>query len=642
MTRRLVWALVAVSATAAAQDLRLAAPFADHAVVQRDAPLPVWGTAAPGTDVTVELADAAASGTADAEGAWRVELPALPLGGPYTLTARAGAATVTSEDVHVGDVYLCTGQSNMAIPVSRSLNAAAEMRVATDSTLRMMTIPTVADPTPQQWLPDEASWEVASPETVASWSAVCTYFARDLRPTYEGPIGLIVSAWGGSNIRAWLDEAAVRAVGGHDDALEALQLYTQDEPAAQQVFGETWETWWRARSGDAPGTEPWQPDAGADWAAAPAGLGDWTQWDDLRGYTGMVWFRTTVSLTAEQAAQGATLHIGAVDEVDETWLNGEVVGNTFGYGTERTYPIPAGTLREGENVLVTNVLNTWATGGLIGDDGVRALMLADGTRIPLGDWRYEPAPRGDQPPGAPWQSVTGLTTIHNAMVAPLDGLGLRGVLWYQGESNTTEGATYRAELAALVDQWRRMFGDDLPAFVVQLAGFGSLPTAPPGESGSAEVREGQRLVAHHDPRVGLATAVDVGDVADIHPLDKQAVGRRLAQSARALVYGEPVEPSGPGPLRADHQGDEVVVHVGGVTDHLVVYGDARPIGFELCGVEAGTCRYVVARLDGASIVLSGALASDVRVRHAWADHPIVTVFDGSDRPLVPFDVPIGP
>lgn len=634
-----------LAASAAAQDARplLDAPFQDHAVLQRDAPIRVWGAAAAGETVTVELAGATASAEADASGRWSAELPARPAGGPYALTARAsGGAAQTAEDVHVGDVFLCTGQSNMEVPVSRSLYAPFEIRAATDGRIRMLTIPHVASPVPQDTLPATVAWEVGSPETVGDWSASCYYFARDLRRSgalpEDVPVGLITAAWGGSGIRSWMGADALAAVGGYDEALDILDLYTRDEAAAQQALGQTWEAWWRDQTSGGAGAEPWQPTAGAAWAEAPAGLGDWTQWDDLVGFTGMVWFRTTVELTAEQAAQDAALHLGAVDEVDQTWINGHVVANTFGYGTERTYTIPADLLREGENVVVMNVLNTYATGGLIGDHALRALQLTDGTRLPLDDWRYLPVRDAvGAPPRAPWESVGGLSTIHNAMTAPLHGLGLRAALWYQGESDTQSGDEYEALLRALIDHWRRQYGADLPVLVVQLPNYGPLPTAP-GESGWAEVREAQRLATMGDPRAGLAVTIDVGDPRDLHPANKQAVGARLARAGRHAIYGEDVTPSGPLPVRAERRGDAVVISFEDVTDGLVVYGDARPIGFELCGAEGGTCRYAIARVEGDSVVLEvedGQPAE--RVRYAWADSPIVTLFDGSGLPVGPFE-----
>ena len=647
--RPLLLVLLAAALPSWAQDAPLLGDvFQDHAVVQRDAPIPVWGTAAPGEAVTVEFAGATAEAVAGADGAWSATLPALPAGGPYALAARAASgAAQTAEDVLVGDVFLCTGQSNMVFTVSASTFGAFAARQMGDDHVRMMTIPTVASPTPLDAFPDSVAWEVATPETVGGWSAVCSFFARDLRagPLADVPIGLITAAWGGSAIRSWTSAEALADLGGYDSAVETLRLYATDEPAAQQRFGREWEVWWRGRTGDAASAEPWQPASGAAWDVAPAGLGDWTQWDDLGGFTGMVWFRTTVDLTAEQAAGGAALDLGAVDEVDQTWVNGRPVANTFGYGTERTYELAPGVLQEGENTVVVNVLNTYATGGLIGDHGLRALRLADGTRLPLETWRYRPVRDAvGPPPRAPWESVGGLGTLHNAMVAPLRDVGLRGVLWYQGESDTERGDAYEGLLRALMGHWRGQFGGPaptLPVLVVQLPNYGPWPTSP-APSGWAEVRDAQRLATADDPAAATVVTIDVGDRGDLHPPNKRAVGARLARAARHVIYGEPVAPVGPTPARAERRGDAVVVTFEDVEGELVAYGGAGPIGFELCSADAQVCRYVEARVDGDAVRIPVGDAPAARVRYAWADSPIVTLFDGADLPVGPFELAVSP
>lgn len=642
-------ALICAPGNAAAQDGGglLGSIFQNHAVFQRDVPVSIWGEARAGDTVVIEMAGASATATADDMGRWSAELPAMRAGGPHVLlvTTSSGASS-TAEDILIGDVFLCSGQSNMVLPVSRTLNAPFEAMRANDSGIRMVTIPNVSSPVVRGEYDYRLQWEVASPETVPDWSATCYYFARDLRkgPLEETPVGLITAAWGGSGIRPWMNAAALRSVGGYDDSLDMLQMYTKDESAAQVAFGRVWEAWWEERSGDSGMNAPWQPGVGREWPAAPEGLGDWTAWDGLNGFTGMVWFRTVVDLAAEQASADATLVLGGVDEVDETWINGHVVGNTFGYGTERVYTIPAELLREGPNVIVTNVLNTYAAGGLTGDHSVRALHLADGGRIPLADWQYDPVRGGDgYPPRAPWEAVAGLSTIHNGMVAPLRDYGLRGVVWYQGESDTGGSTRYADLLRALIAQWRGQFGTTdppLPALVVQLPNYGSWP-AQPGESGWAEIRQAQCMAVVDDPFAAVVVTLDVGDPHDLHPANKQAVGRRLARAATGMIYGDGGSPSGPMPVSAEWEDRNVVVTFGGATVGLVAYGGASPLGFEVCGDDTGSCRYADARVEGLQVrVLANGDSAITRIRYAWADSPIVTLFDAAGLPVGSFDLAI--
>ncbi|HEX7071148.1 MAG TPA: sialate O-acetylesterase [Rhodothermales bacterium] len=632
---------------AAARDASplLHALFQDHVVLQRDAPIPVWGHAASGSTVTVTLAGNSAKATADASGRWAVELPALPAGGPHSLEASDGSSKQSVSDVLVGDVFLCSGQSNMEWPVNLTPNAQSEVAASTNDRIRMLKVGLDATPEPRETFSAPVQWQLASPETVGGWSAVCYYYAREIQKTVDVPIGLVNASWGGTDIRAWMSAEALASVGGYESDLALLEQYRSNPTAAQAAFGKIWEDWWRKVSGDAPGSEPWQPAVGREWPAAPAQLADWKQWgvDDLRGHNGMLWHRTTFTLTEDQAKQDGVLLLGGVDEVDQTFLNGHAVGNTFGWGTPRRYDVPANILKSGENVLVVNILNTWGQGGLTGDAPRSFLPAGDSTvAIPLDGWQYAKVPiELGFGPRTPWESVGGRTTIHNAMTAPLGSFRFRGALWYQGESNTGEGYAYEGLMRALMAQWRDQFGDpELPVLIVQLANYGRIPTAPT-ESGSAEVREAQRRAAAADPHAAIAVTIDIGDPDDIHPRNKQEVGRRLARAARNVIYGEDIAPSGPVPASAKRSGSSVIVSFSDVQGHLEDHDEGALTGFELCGAERGSCHFATATIDGNNVRLRGSSAVDaVRVRYCWGDSPFCTLRDGSGLPAGPFEIPI--
>ncbi|SOD55034.1 sialate O-acetylesterase [Pseudoxanthomonas wuyuanensis] len=626
----------------------LHAMFQDHAVLQRDRPIHVWGRAQPGEEVRLAFAGKRARGRAGSDGRWQVQLPALKAGGPHALTVSTDSgATQTVHDVLVGDVWLCSGQSNMELPVWRSLDARAEIAGAGSDSIRLLTVPKAGSVRPQDGFAEPASWQRTTPDTLRDFSAACFYFARELQKHVDVPMGLINAAWGGSRIQAWTSGAALRMTGGYDDALDVLEQYAGDPLAAAERWGGIWSRWWQGRAGTAAGDEPWSsaPAAAAGWRNAPRELGPWEQWGvpELAAYDGMVWYRTTVKLSAQQAAQDAVLALGPIDETDMTWVNGRAVGSTYGPGAGREYPLPRGLLREGDNVIAINVLDTYRDGGIAGPASAHAVRLKDGSRIPLSaGWTYRAAPGFDWPPSAPWQSAAGLSTLHNGMIAPLGRYGLRGALWYQGESNTGNGAGYGALLQTLREDWRARFGADLPLLVVQLAGYG-MPAAQTGESDWAALREAQRLAAAEDPRTGLAVAIDIGDRYDIHPPNKQELGRRLARAARHVVYGEKLPPSGPVPLAASREGEAVVVSFGDVSGGLAAYGADQPVGFELCAAAAGTCRYARAEIRGNQVLLRAPLAAPaVRVRYGWADSPVVNLFDGAGLPAGPFEIPIPP
>jgi sialate O-acetylesterase len=303
--------------------------------------------------------------------------------------------------------------------------------------------------------------------------------------------------------------------------------------------------------------------------------------------------------------------------------------------------LPRGTLKAGENVIAVNVLDTYSFGGLAGPV---ALQFADGSTVRLdNEWRYQLPPAGiEEPPRPPWDPTGGKTALYNAMIAPLGDLSMRGVAWYQGEANTGTSSTYQDLLTRFMADWRGKFGAELPFLMVQLANYGQPPTAP-AESGWAEVREAQRLAVANDVHAGLAIAIDIGERYDIHPSNKQEVGRRLARAARRVVYGEQIAPSGPVALSARRNGTNVVVTFGGVADHLIAYSADGPIGFELCTRDAGSCRYAEASIEGERVYLdAAAFAAATRVRYCWADSPVCTLFDTSRLPAGPFQIQVQP
>lgn len=618
--------------------------FQDHAVLQRDQPITVWGQAAPGTPVTVTFAKQNIKAHPDANGHWRATLRPLPAGGPYQMTVQAGQRTQTLQDLQIGDVWLCSGQSNMELPVWRALNADGEIAAATHPGIRLFTVPKHAATSPQENFHDTVAWAPVTPGTVRDFSAACYYFARELQKTVNVPMGLIQAAWGGSRIEAWSSADALRAQGGMDTALDLLALSARDAAAANAAWGRHWAHWWTSRPGVTPGDALWQPGTRGDWRDAPATLGAWERWGvpALADYNGMVWYRSQVTLTAAQAAQAATLELGSVDETDMTWVNGVGVGSQYAPGEPRSYPLPPGLLKAGTNHIVINVLDTWADGGLAGPASAHALRFGDGSRVQLdARWQYLSSPGADTPPLAPWHAATGLSTLYNGMIAPLRNPALRGMVWYQGESNTADGLGYATRLRTLRDDWRRQFGAHTPLLIVQLAGYGQPPEAPV-ESGWAEVREAQRRVAAEDPHSGLAVAIDIGDAYDIHPPNKQELGRRLARLARHVVQGEAgVPPSGPSARGATRTSSEVRVHFDDVSGALVTTGAQRPIGFELCAADGLPCTYADADLDGHDVVLRSAAAQTAsRVRYCWADGPICTLRDRSGSPAGPFELVI--
>ena len=636
---------ISIAMPASAQEPLLNVIFQDHAVLQRDKPIHVWGSASPGAKITVSIAQTSAQAQADSTGHWEATLPAMQAGGPYTLAA--GTDTGASEkvnDVLVGDVWLCSGQSNMVLAQKYTLDASVASP-ATDNTLRLMTVDANTSAAPLAAFPATVKWQVASPTTVPDFSGACYYFGHDLQRTEHVPMGLVVSAWNGANITTFMSDAALRKIGGYDGGLDALKLYAADTKAGIEHWGNVLEGWWREHQKLQVGAEPWNPASNVvDWQTAPAGLGDWMSWGlpALAHFTGNVWFRTTVTLTAAQAAQDAELSLGNLNEEDETWVNGTFIGDTFGYGTARLYKLPAGTLHKGENHIAVNILCTYRGCGLLGPAENRSIRFKDGTAAALGTaWRYQIVPTTvGQAPRAPWGAVAGLGMVYNAMIAPLTPYAFRGVAWYQGESNTGGPNEYRDLLSGMMTDWRTKFGSDLPFLIVQLPDYGPAPVKPEASSW-AELRDAQRAAVTADTNAALAVTIDIGAHYGLHPANKEEVGRRLALAARRLVYKETSVATGPTAVRAIRHLNSVIVSFANIDNGLVAYDASEPIGFELCGPIQASCRYATARIHADAVWLAiPTKFSPTHVRYCWADGPICTLFDGARLPAGPFDLPI--
>lgn len=622
----------------------LASIFGDHVVLQRDRPINIYGNARAGEEVTVTLSGATLRTTADASGRWRLAMPALAAGGPHTLTARTTDRQQIANDVLVGDVWLCSGQSNMEWSVRNTLNADNEALFSTNDSIRMVTIPRFASVTPRVDFDSKLEWKIAGPETTPHFSAVCYYTVRELKKTVNVPMGMVVSSWGGTRIETWLSREKLKELGGNDAGLDLLAEYARDTPAAMRHWGEHFQKWWLSQP-STQGKQPWTVRGDGEWKPAPSVEKTWEEWGvpTLTNYDGMVWYRAHVTLTKAQAKQAATLALGTLNDVDLAWVNGRAMGSGFGEGGH-AYPVPANLLKAGGNTIVVNVFNMWGSGGLTGPASGRQLRLADGTNVALDGWEYQMPPRGLSAPRAPWEPIAGINILYNGMIAPLGPFGLRGVQWYQGEANAwiDDARRYQPQLQGLFADWRRQFEAPLPFLVVQLANFGQLTTGPV-DSGWGQLRDAQRRAVEADGNAGLAVTIDIGNRDDIHPQNKQEVGRRMAKAARKIVYGEKISGWGARPVSAQRTDDGVRVKFADVDGHLLVVGSKDPAAFEWCREGANACHLVSAKLQGDEVLLDvpkRVAEVPTRIRFCWADSPICNLYNSAGLPVGPFELPI--
>ncbi len=631
--------------------LRLASVLTDHMVVQREQPVTLWGWAAPGSHVTATADGRSASATADEHGRWSLELDPLPAGGPYAITVAAGDRTETLDDVLSGDVWLASGQSNMEWPLQNTDRGAESIAAADIPGLRLLT---VGRAQPAEPAPDITTrgWAVSAPGSASGFSAVGFHFGRLLHEELGVPIGVINASWGGSPVESWMPERALREAGRYSAILGRMEAYNAaaaNAAAGAQAAQQNWAAFigelYASGADLGEGYEAAGLDDGA-WPEIPVpGRWETTVAPDLDG---IVWFRRTIDLPAAWEGKPARLALGAIDDFDQTFVNGVAVGGTDpsvpnAYQRRREYDVPPGVLRAGKNVVAVRVIDVSGGGGFSGS-GEDLRLTGDGLEpVALdGRWRYAVAADAEAEgwPSPPWILPGSLdpmyrpVAMYNGMIAPITPLPIRGVIWYQGETNTGRSEQYRHLFPLFIESWREAFGNpDLPVLFVQLANY-MQRAEQPGESGWAELRDAQ-AAALALPKTGMATAVDLGEADDIHPRNKLDVARRLAANALAIEYGRDVPHRGPTPAEIAFEGREARVrfeHAAGLTT-----GDGRPPqGFALA--ERGKpFRRAEARIEGDTVVLTAeGVEHPAEIRYAWADNPDVNLYNEHGFPATPF------
>ena len=603
--------------------------FADGAVLQRDVPMRVWGWATPGARIQVRLDGAAASATAAADGRWQAQLPAHAAGGPYVLEVEGDGTRRRIGDVLVGDVWLASGQSNMEWPLAQARDGAREVAAANDPQLRHFKVPKSWALQPAQRLAG-GEWKAATPDNAGTFSAVGYFFARELRKSTGVPIGIIDSSWGGSAIQAWMDAASQ----GMDTAQTERGIAEMQAKDAQTLAAvkQRIARWPAVRDGAEQWRAPDLDDSG--WDRIPVDR-NWES-SGYDGMDGIAWYRTSFTLSAAQAKTGVTLGVGQVDDSDVTYVNGQAVGRTENrWNLPRVYAVPAAVLKPGRNQIAVQVTDLSGGGGLHGDAGERFVQLGDGTRLPLQEWRFRPAKvsvtlddgRNQQP-----------TLLYNRMIHPLQSFAVKGVIWYQGESNAyAYGALrYRDQFAALIRSWRQERGQpQLPFLWVQLANFQA--GSDKGDlSPWAQLRESQSKTLAL-PATAQAVTIDIGNPTDIHPTNKQDVGHRLALAARRVAYGETLVYSAPTFQDAEFAAHAARLRFDPMGSALAVRGGGPLRGFSVAGADR-RFHPAQARIEGDSVLVESAeVAQPQAVRYAWSENPAeANLVNREQLPVSPF------
>jgi sialate O-acetylesterase len=645
--------------TASAQ-VRLPQLIGDHMVLQRDIPVNIWGWAAPGEKIEVRFAGRRYKAKAAGDSSWQVKLEAMKAGGPYDMDIR-GSNDITLKDILIGDVWFCSGQSNMVLTMERVKEKYPEEIATADyPQIRNFFVPTLADVAGSRRDLPHSAWVEASPKNVLGFGATTWFFAKQLFQKYHVPIGIINSSVGGTPIEAWINAEGLKDLGPYAERVARLKdtAYVDSlmHPSRMRRMGGEDHPYPRTDRGLA-GPVKWY-----DTSYTPVGWhrfwlpGYWAD-QGVRGLNGVVWFRKEIEVPASMAGKPAKLFVGRIVDADETYVNGFKVGNITYQYPPRRYEVPAGLLKAGENLLVVRITNTAGKGGFVPE---KRYELTDGiTHIGIrGDWQYKvgqvfpqresdarPGQRGAGGPteGSLFSAQKEPAALYNAMVAPAIKEGIKGFLWYQGEDNAGNPGDYRLLLPALIADWRSKWGEgELPFLYVQLPNYGEAQYLP-GESGWAELRQAE-LEALSIPNTGMAVTIDIGEWNDVHPLDKKDVGERLALAAEKVAYDEhDLVYSGPIYRSSTPGGDSIVLSFTDTGSGLMVKGSEGLHGFAIAGADKKFV-WAEARVEGDRVVVS---SEDVPhpefVRYAWADNPEdANLYNKEGLPASPFRTDPGP
>lgn len=604
--------------------------FSENAVLQRDRPLTIWGWANSKADVTVKFDGGTRVLRAADDGYWSVPIRPRRAGGPYTLEVSSGQQTQTRRNLMFGDLWLCSGQSNMEWPLNATNNAAAEKAAANFPNIRLLTVPKAVRSVPIDNF--EADWKVCGPETVGDFSAVGYFFGRKLNQDLKVPIGLIDSSWGGTPAQTWVSKPALQTLPFMEKPLAGFEQSLTDETSIFEKMEVWWQNdvgtkalWWKTETDDA----NWQ-------SVAQPGAWETTGFAD---FDGVMWLRREVNVPAAWVGQDLKLSLGAIDDSDTTYWNGEAAGATQSYNSPRVYNINQSLVRAGRNVIAIRVLDSGGAGGLTGPADALFLQHGDDKIALTGAWKMQPSSKLADMPALPQAEVNqnSPTTLYNGMINPLFPGQIKGAIWYQGESDAGRAQQYQTLLPTLINDWRTRFGQTtgapMPFYIVQLANY-MAPTDDPNDSGWATLREAQSLTAKNLPDTGIAIITDIGEEKDIHPKNKQDVGLRLALQALKNTYGQNIQADGPTLRKAEVKGRYIALTFDNA-DGLTLKGDSDHV-FAIAGADK-KFSWATPTINGNTITLSSPdVAAPVYARYGWSNNPRANLYNSAGLPASPF------
>jgi sialate O-acetylesterase len=589
--------------------------ISDGMVLQRDAPLKIWGWASPNEKIGIIFLDKSYNTKADKKGNWSIDLPPHNAGGSYTMQVN----DIEIKDILIGDVWLCSGQSNMELPVRRVMDLYAdEVKQVNNPMIRQFRVPMHYDFRNEETDLQGGAWKPATQGNILDFSAAAYFFAKDLYDKYNVPVGIINTGIGGSPAEAWVSKEALNNYPHYLEATQACALPGYID-SVRNVESQNSNQWYTELNRKDAGISLWDKkdfdDSGWSLFSLP---GYWAD-KGIGRVNGSLWFRKDMDIPSSMAGKPGVLRLGCIVDADSAFINGTFVGTVTYQYPPRIYNIPAGVLKEGSNNITVRVISNSGRGGFVEEKPYK--IIVDDNEIDLtGDWKYKVG--AEMPPAGPQTFFQYKPAgLYNGMIAPLKNYALKGFLWYQGESNAGKAKEYKNLLADLINDWRTKWNNpQMPFIYAQLPNF-MKENKQASESGWAELREAQRQ-ALKLPYTGMAVTIDAGEWNDIHPLNKKTVGERLALEAQRVAYGDnQVVSTGPVYESMEAEGNSIILTFSSVGSGI--YTNLDLSGFAIAGSDK---KYVwadaVALSHNKIKVWSNQVQNPVSVRYAWADNPV--------------------
>lgn len=617
--------------------LAIAKIFNNHMVLQRGQAIPIWGTAAIGQTVTVRLNKSVQKVQANQQGQWKLYLPAMEAGGPYELTVVTNQQQISREDVMIGEVWLCSGQSNMDWTLKDAFKFREERALQPIPNIRQFYVPREVSLEPMKDL-SGGSWEIANPDNLGDFTAVGYFFAKAIAEKIPVTVGIISASWGGSQVEGWISQEAMQTS-------EELQNYAQNFPLnwdkADSMLLHQLQKSLSQKTGQLPSTalkDILTKDSLVfqSWLKfSPPSQWDW---QGIWAFRGAGFMQRVIDVNHVEQTKTSTISLGENDGDFELYINGQLVKKGTGRA-DRLIVLAPGTWQVGKNILLLHQAPqkdpAWFGNGFYGDASKMYLKF-DYEPISLAGDGWRMIPDFNQP----WHYVHAQNNagavIYNGMIHPLADYAIKGILWYQGESNAARAYQYRTSFPLLIHNWRKQWHAELPFYFVQLSSFGKFPNSNLG-SDWAELREAQSMTLQI-PKTGMAVTTDIGNPDNIHPKNKADVGYRLAAIALAKDYGFNLPFSGPSFQSVAFKAGKAILSFTNLFGGLQAkdqYGYLK--GFEIAGANQQFF-YAKASIEGDKVIVwSDQVQHPVSVRYGWTDAPIdANLFNKAGFPASPF------